>query len=430
VRLVPRSLFGRTALVIIALVVLSQLLSATLLYFYYIGSRLERAAHVTGIEVKTLTLALRLLPPSQKERFIRELEQEQNIHILSGQETPVGIKLNTRAIRNFEELLGAQFERPVEIRWQKGLMWVRWQDEGSAIWIGLPRLPADREFYWPVAGWLLPGGLFGLLGALWIALRINRPLRALSQSSTLLGRGETPHDLAETGATEIASLNRVFNQMARDIQRLTADRILLLAGISHDLRTPLSRLRLSIEMLGDNTDEMLKQGMVQDIDDMDHIVEQFLAYIRDGEIEAVRQGDLNEIIQATASRYLRQGHTLVLDLQPLPSLPLRVVAMQRLLANLIDNALKHGGGKIEIRTRLLDGRILLSVLDRGPGIHLPPPGKGMSTYRARLGLVVVERIAQLHQGRLQLMVRDGGGLEARVELSLPTDSNADQSISL
>ncbi len=422
-RLWPRSLFGRTALVITALVVLSQLLSATLLYFYYIGPRAERAARATGIEIKTLTHALRLIPASQKERFVRELEQKQNIHIFSDKETPGGIALNTYAIRNFEQRLNSQFERPIEIRWQRQLMWVRWQDDGSAIWIGLPRLPADRELYWPVAGWLLLGGIPGLLGALWIARRINRPLRALSQAAASLGRGETPPSLMETGPAEVATLSQAFNQMARDVQRLTADRTLLLAGVSHDLRTPLSRLRLALEMLGDNADATLKQGMIQDVDDMDRIVEQFLAYVRDGEVEAVRQGDLNELVQATATRYLRQGHALVLDLIPVPALTLRVVAIQRLLANLIDNALRHGGGQVEVHTRALDSRILLSVLDRGPGLPVPQPNDRTPSYRARLGLVVVERIAQLHRGRLQLLTRDGGGLEARVELPLPARSN-------
>ena len=355
----PRSLFGRTALVITTLVVLSQLLSAALLYFYYIGPRTERAAHATSIEIRTLMQALRLIPASQKERFIRELEKEQNIHILADKETPGGMVLNTYAIRNFEQRLSQQLEQPIETRWQHRMMWVRWRGDGSAVWIGLPRTPVERDLYWPVAGWLLLGGLLGLLGALWITRRINRPLRALSQAAALLGSGKIPHDLPETGATEIATLSLVFNQMARDVQRLSADRTLLLAGVSHDLRTPLSRLRLALEMLGNNTDAMLKQGMVQDIDDIDGIVEQFLAYVRDGEVETVRLADMNELVQTTATRYLRQGQALVLDLMPVPTLPLRVVAIQRLLANLIDNALRHGGGDIKVCTQELDGCIRL-----------------------------------------------------------------------
>lgn len=417
-RLLPRTLFGRTALVIIALVILSQLLSVTLLYFYLIKSPIERAVHTTGIELKTLSKALRLIPASQQALFIRELQQEQNIFIVPDHEAPDGITLNTYLIRHFEQQLRAQLKLPLEIRWQPGVMWIRWQEGGSAIWVGLPRMQKDRELLWPLAGWLLPGVIFGLLGALWIARRINMPLRALSHSATLLGRGETPPDLAETGASEISSLSRVFNQMALDIKRLTSDRTLLLAGVSHDLRTPLSRLRLALEMLGEDADEVLRQGMIQDVDDMDRIVEQFLAYIRDGEIETVRKADLNELVNDVASRYMRQGYPLALELMPMQAFPMRVVAMQRLLGNLIDNALRHGGGEVEVSTHVNDGQIQLSVLDRGPGLPEPQANNQSPSYRVRLGLEVVERIVKLHEGSLQFLPRDGGGLEVRVVFPL------------
>lgn len=107
---------------------------------------------------------------------------------------------------------------------------------------------------------------------------------------------------------------------------------------------------------------------------------------------------------------------LALDLQPISAFPLRVVAMQRLLANLIDNVLHHGGGDAEVRTRLFDGRVLLSVLDRGPGLPTPHDGNTAPSYLARLGLVVVERIVQLHEGRIELKSRSGGGLEVLIDL--------------
>lgn len=123
-------------------------------------------------------------------------------------------------------------------------------------------------------------------------------------------------------------------------------------------------------------------------DDMDHIIEPFLTYIRDGEIETVRQADLNELVQATASRYQRQGHSLALNLMPLPAFPLRAVAIQRMLANLIDNALNHGGGEVEVRTQVVDGKISLSVLDRGRGLPLPQQENHTIAYRAHLGHIL------------------------------------------
>lgn len=368
-------------------------------------------------EVETVGHALETMTPAQRERYIETLKTGLDIQVIPVSKTPGVLAPNRLAVQRFEHLLRAWFGQPVTIRWQKTHLWLAWPPTRAQQWIGLPYTPQDRD-PWSIAGlWLLLGGVLGLLGALWIARRINRPLAALAGAALRVGRGETPHELAETGPTEIATLSRVFNQITREVQRLTADRTLLLAGVSHDLRTPLARLRLALEMLGDKTDVALQQGMVQDIDDMDRIVEQFLAYVRDGDIEPVRQTDLNELIRSTAARYQRQGHHVGLDLTPLPPLALCTTAMQRLLSNLIDNALRHGGGAVEVRTRLNNEKILLSVLDRGPGLSTTEPGV---SQRSRLGLIVVERIAQLRRSKLQLLPREGGGLEARVELALPS----------
>ena len=420
-RLWPRSLFGRTALLIAGVALLSQILSAALLYYSYTDARLERTASMLAVEFKTLALAIETMPVPQRERYIRELEVRHDVLVLPGADTPGVPAPDGYAVRTFEQFFRAQFDRSVTIRWQRERLWLAWPSTPASLWIGIPFVPLKRELFWQVAGaWLVLGGALGVLGALWIVRRINRPLRTLTRVAVQVGRGEAPHDLLESGPMEIATLSRAFNQMAHDVQRLTADRTLLLAGVSHDLRTPLARLRLALEMLGNNADATLTQGMVQDVDDMDRIIEQFLAYVRDGEMEAVRQADLNALIQTTAARYLRQDHAIALDLTPLPVLPMRAVAMQRLLSNLIDNALRHGGGEVEVHTRLRDGRIHLSVLDRGPGIAATPTNDQTSSARSRLGLVVVERIAQLHQTRLQLLARAGGGLEARVEFAVPT----------
>ncbi len=419
-RLWPRSLFGRTALLIAAVVLLSQMLSAALLYYSYSGARLERAAFTLATEFKILALALDTLPAPRREQYIRELAVQHKVLVLPGTDTPDARTPDSYAVRVFEKSFRAQFDQPVSLRWQRGRLWLAWPPAQANVWIGVPFVPRKRELFWRVVGvWLVFGGMVGALGALLVVRYINRPLHTLARAAVQVGQGETPRDLPQGGPTEIAALSRAFNQMARDVQRLSADRVLLLAGVSHDLRTPLARLRLALEMLGDNTDATLTQGMIQDIDDMDRIIEQFIAYVRDGEMESACATDLNDLVQTTAARYLRQGHVIALDLAPLPVLAMRSVAMQRLLANLIDNALRHGGGEIEVRTRMHDGRTALSVLDRGPGPATMPPNDQASAYRPRLGLVVVERIAQLHQGRLQLLVRDGGGLEARVEFALP-----------
>jgi two-component system osmolarity sensor histidine kinase EnvZ len=219
--------------------------------------------------------------------------------------------------------------------------------------------------------------------------------------------------------------------MAADLARLDADRALLLAGVSHDLRTPLARLRLGLEMVG-ASDPKLKANMVQDVEDMDAAIGQFFDFARDENKEpATADADLNAIVRRAAARRTPAGHAPPqLDLGVVPPLALRSVAIERLVGNLIENAVRHGGEEVSIRTRAEGNEVVLSVLDRGPGIppreveRLMQPFTRLDVARgtpgAGLGLAIVDRIARLHGGRVELLPRAGGGTEARVALPFAT----------
>jgi two-component system osmolarity sensor histidine kinase EnvZ len=235
--------------------------------------------------------------------------------------------------------------------------------------------------------------------------------------------------VAETGPSEIQTLASAFNRMAADLKRLDEERTLLLAGVSHDLRTPLSRIRLGLELMDDKGDAALKAGMVQDIGDIDAAINQFLDFARVSDGEAVvADGDLNAIVREACERYARSGKAVTTQLETLPPLRLRPLAAQRLIANLVENALRHGNGQVEVTTAVQNGSAVLEVLDRGSGIpageaeRMLQPFTRLDTARSGsgtgLGLAIVDRIARLHGGSVQLLARVGGGLRARVELPL------------
>jgi len=217
--------------------------------------------------------------------------------------------------------------------------------------------------------------------------------------------------------------------MAQALERAEAERALLLAGVSHDLRTPLSRLRLAIEMLGEKSASM-SEGMVQDIEDMDAIIDQFLDFARGDGAEAVDAGgDLNAIVNAVVERHARRGRPVSARLAPLPPIALRPMALQRLVVNLVDNALRYAGTPVEVETRLAEGGVRLSVLDRGPGIPATEAERMLQPFTrldasrgsgrgSGLGLAIVDRIARMHGGTIVLLGREGGGLEARLRLPL------------
>jgi two-component system, OmpR family, osmolarity sensor histidine kinase EnvZ len=273
--------------------------------------------------------------------------------------------------------------------------------------------------------------VLSLLAAYFIVSRVNRPLRALASAAGAIGKGNIPDPVPESGPEEIRTLSHAFNQMWKDLARLDADRALILAGVSHDLRTPLSRLRLGLEMSG--ADSQLKDGMTADIEEMDRIINQFLDFARTDGGETLQHADLAAIAGEVAEHYRRHGKSVATDFSGVAALPLQALSMRRVVMNLVDNALRYGEKEVSISVRAEDGAAVLEVADRGPGIpaseaeRLKQPFTRLEIARsdkggAGLGLAIVERVVRAHRGSFELLARDGGGLIARIRL--PIESKA------
>ena len=300
-------------------------------------------------------------------------------------------------------------------------------------WLRVPMYPSPLrgQRIWNVLGWFLAIGLLSTAAA-WIFVRmLNAPLKRLVFAARQVGRGRSVRLPISDTPNELTEVYRAFNQMAADVEKAAGERELMLAGVSHDLRTPLTRLRLSLELLG--TDSELTEDMVRDIEDMDAILDQFLAFIRDGRDEPVEDLDLAELVRETVAPYNQQQEQVQLAVQAgIPPVPLRRISIKRLLTNLIENALRYGGQDVRVEARLAGDPgapfVLLSVQDRGPGLAEHELNDIFNPFirgdRARggtgtgLGLAIVKRIAALHGGHVELRNRQGGGLEARVCLPL------------
>ncbi|MDD3516896.1 MAG: ATP-binding protein [Chromatiales bacterium] len=446
----PATLLGRTLLVIALLLVLAQAAWFQLIQMQERGSRLAQAADSVASVVALVRASLIEVPTAQRPALIEDIQRREGVRV--EHMDPEQWDKELRRQRHFRQRmerdpllmeqaphLGDIYRRLRDVlghevifrpaQGQPGGLAVGIAVDDERYWVVVPRSRIERPFPWT---WLMWGGLvlaLSALGAWLLVSRINRPLRRLSEAARAIGRGEHPPALAEAGPAEIATLNRAFNQMAADIRRLAEDRELLLAGVSHDLRTPLARLRLETEMLPDAL-ARARTGMTEDIEEMDAIIGQFLAYLREWIDEAPQDTEIDRLLAEMQERYRRGGQAFALRPGGVPSLPLRPLAIQRLLGNLLDNAFRHGGGEVEMTTSIEDGQLVVRILDRGPGIPMDQ-GEGLLRPFTRLdasrgssgsglGLAIAERIARLHGGRLYLLPRDGGGLEARLELPLQT----------
>ena len=429
--LIPRTLLWRSFLLFAMLIVCSQLIA---IYIARLNEREPRARQVAQQAVSIVNLsrtALIAVPRERRRYLLTELHRQEGIRIYPADAVPDAGRIPRRAFgqimaREITQRLGPDTQVEFGRNGFPGL-WVSFAIEDDIYWLALPRIPVERNLPKQLIGWVGVSILLALLGAWLIAWRINRPLKALAASAQSIGQGAQPAPLAEDGPEEVRTVTRSFNRMNQDLAQLNQERTVMLAGISHDLRTPLARLRLAVELQEGKTDESHRLGMVQDIADLDAIIGQFLAFVRGTENENCESADLNQLIHATYERYTRSGKQLQLDLGTLPRLQLRPLAIQRLLSNLLDNAYRHGGDDITIKTDAHANSVCLSVLDRGPGI--PPeqaaralqPFSRLDTARsgqsgAGLGLAIVDQIARMHGGRVELRARDGGGLEARVSL--------------
>ena len=433
VKLWPRSLFGRLTLLLI--VVVAVAIAATSLFF-----RQDRAALLARqfsdtkiVQLQALSAALAAPETAEQRETLRGIGRQYGVRIVPEAERPtVGLPARGGAMEELEtrlrESLGAGTELRIAPRQQ--LLFVRVDAGGRGYWVGfpLPGRPAADDVPSRALIWSAVLGVSLLLAAFLFTRYLARPLRELNAAVERVGRGETPPPLPEDGPSEIASLNRGFNRMIANLEQLERDRALLLAGVSHDLRTPLARLRLGLEL--GTQDARMKEGMADDIDEMDRIIGQFLDFARGDETTAFEVDDPNAVVDTCVERYARAGKDVQFAPGAVPAIPLRRTALSRLVANLVDNALAYGAPPVTVTSSLAGDRVVLDVADRGPGIpadqvaRLKQPFTRASAARAAesgvagagLGLAIVERIARMHGGALELLPREGGGTLARVTL--------------
>ncbi len=427
----PRTLLWRSVLLIATLLVIAHLAWLQIFRASEVEPRALQAAQQIVSVVNLTRAALVTADPGRRYALLDELAQREGIQVYAGNAAEAVPPLPDRPFlrimaAQLRERLGPQTRLALEREGVAGV-WVSFRIDNEEFWVTLPRARIERNEPLRWIGWGALVLALAVLGAFIVVSRINRPLRELTRAAELLGRGATPTRVTEAGPAEIRTLARAFNQMAADIQRQDEERALLLAGVSHDLRTPLSRIRLALEMLDDRGNADLKSGVAQDIGDIDTAIGQFLDFARPVDAEQITAAsDLNTIIRSVAERYTRNDRNVVFHAGAPQPQPLRAQALQRLLANLIDNALRHGQGAVEVVTAREGTINCIEVLDRGPGI---PPSEAArmlqpftrlnsarSTSGTGLGLAIVDRIARLHGGSVYLLPREGGGLRARVEL--------------
>ena len=433
-KLLPRSLFGRLVLLLVAVVALAVLTSIVMFRLERVNLLNRQLSETKLVQLQAIRSALETAEGPRRSEILAQLRSEYGVRIIPEAERPMrGQPPDGPLMQDLAERLRERLGTETEIRFAPRLqmLFVRVVAAGTPYWIGVPVPPRPTDDV-PTRAltWTLVVLVFLLIAAFIFARYLSRPLRELTSAVARVGRGETTPPLPESGPSEIAAVNRGFNTMTANLRQIERDRAVLLAGVSHDLRTPLARLRLGVEM--GTRDDMLRAGMVSDIEEMDRIIGQFLDFARSDAATAFEPADLDAIVGACVDRYVSGGKQVTFKSGHVPKLPVKATAISRLVTNLVDNALAYGAPPVEVATSASHDMATIDVGDRGPGIplddveHLKQPFTRATEARVRadggagagLGLAIVDRIARLHGGRFDLLPREGGGMLARVTLPL------------
>ncbi len=431
--LYPRSLIGRTAITIaLTLLAFMAISMASAVYFVH-NPMAKRHAEDFAAIIVAAAHSLQDLPVEMHAELKNRLLQDHGLIVAEQPFESIETTSELPFYPFFHEALHEQAGENLRI--------VESADS-PIIWVDVPahgriyRLGFDKQRLGinpPVVLMLAVGvgALLTLLASMLEVRRVGQPLKHLSDAVRKVARGGTPPRLPEEGPEEIASLARTFNRMSSDLQQLSENRTVMIAGISHDLRTPLTRLGLAVEMLDQESSPELIERIRHNLDTMNSLIGQFLQFSQGVDGECPVQLDLWQMIESLAADLNLDGSDLRLHRNDPPCVYFAdAVALERVVGNLLENAVQHGNGKvIDVDLHCKEDEVAIEIRDRGPGIppeevqavfqpfHRLGAAGSQSANGSGLGLAIANQLAQKHGWKIELLPRDGGGTRAR--LSLP-----------
>ena len=419
------TLYGRTVLILGFAFLLFELLSYQVVQRTLILPVADRSAKdLAGLIILSVQTWVEL-PPVTRPAFEEELARRHGLRVIPEQavarEPAPGFAFRAQIEKALSQRLGF----PVRLYGTPG---------SRAVWLDVPMggwmlqvgfFPNRYAVHLPLAAIVLfsLGTFLTLMTAILLMQRVTVPLARAARAAQEVGAGRLPEHLPETGPRELADLARRFNRMAREVRELLDNRTTLLAGISHDLRTPLTRLGLALEMQREMPDPARLARMAADLEEMNGLIQGYLELARLSQPEPVELVDLDAWLAERAARHGARyvaGQACRTEVAP--------GALGRIVDNLLENARRYGDGGIELRLVCAGRPVVIEVLDRGPGIPADELGRvfrpfyRLESSRAKatggtgLGLAIVRQLAEAQGWKIELENRPQGGLAARVSL--------------
>jgi two-component system osmolarity sensor histidine kinase EnvZ len=427
------TLFQRTGLTLAAALLLFSLFALLVTRWLLVQPVTERAAEELAALLELSAKVMVELPPWTRADYARHLREHHDLQIDTAKDPLAHTKARRAYLDYVEAALTRHFKRELHVLddpAQPGWYWVDLPVGGRTVRLGFETDRLQERV--PAAVVLIgaAGALLILITSLLLVRRVTLPLSRLSDAVRRFGQSQPFHPVPETGPAELADLARRINVTEQQIRELLENRTTLLAGISHDLRTPIARLQLEIELLPPDLEPQLVAGMRQDLEEMDNLIGRTLELARGLDRHDPPDTLPEDLLQQLSTDYARSGKQLLLE--GLSGCALRVPGkpLRRVLVNLLDNALRYGGdSSVTLRLQCGTERAAIAVIDHGPGIPetereavLRPfyrleGSRAKDTGGSGLGLAIAKQLCEAYGWRLTLANTPGGGLTVLVEVS-------------
>ncbi|HVY15310.1 MAG TPA: ATP-binding protein [Rhodopila sp.] len=430
-RFVPRSLLGRTLLIMLMPLVLVQAIALQMFYGNHLSVVSRRlSGSIAGEIAYTLALTRQADTPAERARVLRLAYEEFLLEI----KIEPGVVLRHRKWENvlgpadddLAQALEQRFHVPFTMDWTSDprSVLIKLQMPDGVVSVVAPRKRLSTGTIFLFVGWLVGSALLLFIIAAVFMRNQVRAIRRLARSAEAFGMGRDVPPIRPEGASEVRQAATAFNRMQERIRRFLAQRTEMLAGVSHDLRTPLTRLRLALAMLPPHPDQRQDIAeMTADLEEMERMIGGYLAFARGEGIEQAEEVDLTAILDDVAAGARRSGTRLEVEVETSLPIKLRADAVRRAITNLVDNARRHAQ-RVVLAASAQGRSVQVTVDDDGPGI---PADRRESVFRpfetgsvggTGLGLTIARDIVRAHGGEIFLEDSPLGGLRARIRLPI------------
>jgi two-component system osmolarity sensor histidine kinase EnvZ len=429
-RILPRTLFGRSLLILLMPLILLQVVTTYIFFDRHFEAVTRRQAAAIAGDIAFLIESLDIaVDAGEVDRLfdmsLRHLEMRIVLAagaILPDQPSDIDSVLEPPLVRALEERVQRPFRLQASARDRDIEINVQLPQGVLNVYTSRKRLFSPTTYIFIM--WMVGTSLVLFAVAVVFLRNQIRPIRRLAAAADSFGKGRDVPSFRPEGATEVRQAAQAFLLMRERIQRQITQRTEMLAGVSHDLRTPLTRMKLELAMLGTSPEIQALRG---DVGDMERMVEGYLAFARGEGTEPPVPTDVGRVLEDLVNQAKRAGHLIDLAIEAAGSVELRPTAFKRCLGNLIDNACRHGD-RIQVAARHVDHAIEITIDDDGPGIPedkreavFKPffrldPSRNPATGGTGLGLTIARDIMRSHGGDVTLERSPLGGARARVTL--------------